>query len=70
MEMTPLHSSNIRAVGYDPETHIFIVEFHNGGRYSAQDVPQRLYEGLVAAESPGGYFARMLRNAYTFAREN
>ena len=32
-ELTPVESSNIKAVGYDDATEELTVEFHNGSQY-------------------------------------
>lgn len=55
MEMKYVESSNIRAIGYDPERAILVIEFNNGGIYEYYDVPQYEYDGLMSADSKGSY---------------
>ena len=65
MELTPVHSSNIDAIGYDRETHTLSVQFLSGKTYTYANVPEELYRAFLAAPSKGQYFARMIRPAYT-----
>lgn len=52
-------SSNIASIGYDAVQSILEVEFLNGAVYRYYDVPEVVYNGLMAADSHGKYF-----NAY------
>ena len=56
MERTPVSSSNLKSVGYDPKTSTLEVEFLNSGLYSYSNVPQSVYDGLMSASSHGSYF--------------
>ena len=40
MERTRVSSSNIRAIGYDPQSQALELEFLNGGIYQYLGVPQ------------------------------
>lgn len=64
IERQPVTSSNLKSVGYDPETRILEIEFQRGQVYHYQGVPQEVYDGLMAAESPGRYFASEIRPTY------
>lgn len=56
MEMVPVDSSNIEAVGYDPDSATLTIQFIKGGSvYEYYDVPQYEYDGLMAADSKGSY---------------
>lgn len=68
MEMTNVDSSNIAAVGYDDESSTLQVEFNNGTTYQYFDVPERLFEGLVNADSVGGYLAANIKGSYRFSK--
>ena len=66
VELTPVDSSQIAAVGYDVATGELIIRFHSsaGGCdpvYSYDGVPLELAAGLLAAASPGSYFHRHIR---------
>ena len=40
MDRTPVQSSNIRSVGYDPASRTLEVEFHSSGLYQYSSVPE------------------------------
>lgn len=63
MELTPVASSNLAAVGYDYATHEMQVQFHNDTLY-AYTVPASVYEGLMRAPSKGRYFWLVVRWRY------
>ncbi len=66
MRMHHVTSSNINAVGYDDSDNSMVVEFHNGTRYRYADVPQHVYDDLIAAPSVGSYFASHIRTQYSY----
>lgn len=68
IKMVPVESSNIAAVGYDPETQVLDIEFNNGARYSYDDVPKRVYDELLNAPSIGRYFSSNVKTQYRFYR--
>lgn len=51
MNRTPVSSSNLQAVGYDPATRTLEIEFLNGGLYSYSGVPASVHASLMAASS-------------------
>ncbi|WP_347331826.1 KTSC domain-containing protein [Marinimicrobium locisalis] len=55
MERTPVSSSNLVSVGYDPDSSILEVEFNNARIYQYYDVPDHIYSELMGAESLGSY---------------
>lgn len=61
MERQHVSSSNLESVGYDPETQILEIEFLNGGLYQYFNVPERIYNGLMAASSHGSYFDQYVK---------
>lgn len=68
MTRTPVNSSNISEVGYDPGSSTLEVVFTNGRVYQYFDVPERLYDDLIQSSSAGQYFNREIRGFYRFAR--
>jgi len=64
MQTTPVKSSNIKSIGYEPETETLEVEFLNGGIYQYDNVPLTIYEGLMNASSHGKYFWQHIRDRY------
>ena len=63
MNRTPVSSSNLASVGYQPNIKILEVEFLHGGIYQYSNVPLSVYEGLMAASSHGSYFDQNVKKA-------
>ncbi|WP_454843560.1 KTSC domain-containing protein [Rahnella aceris] len=61
-------SSNINSVGFHEDEEILEIEFNNGSVYQYFDVPKHVFDDLVNAESPGGYFARNIKGIFRFSR--
>lgn len=59
--MTPVKSSNLKAVGYDSTTKALTVEFNNGAKWRYDDVDAKHHTGLMGADSPGVYFHTHIR---------
>ena len=71
MERQEVDSSNIDAVGYDETTQTLEIEFRNGVyQYEdvPEDVPEDVYEGLMGADSIGGFFHECIRDVYPCSR--
>lgn len=64
MNRTPVRSSNIRSVGYDPNTRTLEVEFNNDGVYQYSGVPETIYQGFMRAASKGSYFHDHIKDRY------
>jgi hypothetical protein len=64
MNRTSVQSSNLKSVGYDLETNVLEIEFHNGGLYRYTGVPERIYRGLMNAGSHGSYFHQHIKDKY------
>jgi hypothetical protein len=70
IERTPVRSSDLSSVGYDPKSRILEIEFRSGGIYRYLDVPKEVFDGLLAAKSKGRFFAKEIRDRYRFERLN
>lgn len=68
MERTPVSSSDLRSVGYDPKSQILEIEFNSGGVYQYSAVPENVYRELMGASSHGQYFHRNIKNSYSYRR--
>lgn len=56
IEMKPvLHSSNVKARGYDIETQTLHIEFVNGSTYEYDDVPPDVVAAFDNAKSKGAF---------------
>lgn len=64
MEMTPVKSSLITAIGYNEEKKELIVEFKKGDTYSYKPVPHAIYTAMLDALSMGSFFLRNVKGQY------
>jgi hypothetical protein len=63
MNRTAVSSSSLASVGYDAGQSILEIEFQSGSVYEYFDVPQTVYDGLMAAGSLGWYFDEHVKRA-------
>lgn len=70
MVRTQVASSNIASVGYDKESMVLEVEFHNGAVYQYFDVPEEVYIGLIKAPSHRAYFVFEVKDIYESQKLN
>jgi len=68
MNREPVESSNLKSVGYDPDTKILEIEFHHGGVYQYFDVPENTHFELMSASSKGKYFHKFIKNVYRYQK--
>jgi uncharacterized protein YuzE len=61
-------SSNIATVGYDTDSEILEVEFHNGGVYDYFDVPETVFNQFLEASSKGKFFHRNIKGEYKWEK--
>ena len=54
-------SSHLASMGYDPTSNRLHVEFRNGAVYEYADVSEGEYESVLASESRGKAFARVVK---------
>ena len=64
MEREPVHSSNLAAVGYDPNSETLEVEFKNGRVYEYYNVPDFIHERLMQASSLGQFFNAEIKDVF------
>lgn len=69
MNRTPVSSSNLASIGYDAPQRVLEIEFLTGSVYQYFNVPQDIYDGLMAADSHGRYFEANVKKAgYSYKR--
>lgn len=56
MNLVPVQSSNIEAIGHDPETSTMEVKFRSGGSYTYPGVTEAEHAAFLAAPSLGSHF--------------
>ena len=64
MEMRPVKSSAIIAVGYDHYTQRMKIKFKQGKIYDFCRVPQYIFQELLKANSKGTYYNENIRDKY------
>ncbi|RQT78109.1 MULTISPECIES: KTSC domain-containing protein [Burkholderia cepacia complex] len=64
MEMIPVRSSAIRAVGYDQGSMRMRILFTQGHSYDFCRVPADVYRGLMSAPSMGSYYNNVIKDRY------
>lgn len=65
MRRQVIESSVIRSVGYDPSSKTLEIEFEPGDRvYQYFDVPEAVYQELLAAPSRGHFFNERIKGTY------
>lgn len=70
VEMIPVSSSNVQAIGYDEANQMLYVRFiKNNSLYCYQGVPIAEFYGLQNAASVGGYLSQNIKKGpYTYQR--
>jgi hypothetical protein len=66
--LTIVDSTMVHALGYDRATRTMEVVFHTGHIYRYEDVPYRVYLGLLHAESKGEFMKSEVIGMYTESR--
>lgn len=63
--LKPVQSSNVQAVGYDPQARRLAVQFKgSGGIYHYDGVEQSDHDKLIGAESIGSHFSQHIRGKF------
>ena len=63
IDLVPVQSSNIRAVGHDPEANELHVEFKNGGKYVYHAISADQHKALIGAKSIGSHLHTVIKPA-------
>jgi hypothetical protein len=64
MDMIPVRSSAISAVGYDPTSLRMVIKFKGGYSYTFCRVPEHIFTGLIQSTSKGRYYDSKIRDRY------
>lgn len=68
MDRTPVGSSSVVSVGYEPATGTLEIEFHGGAVYRYLGVPPHVHAELMAAGSIGRYVNLHVKPGYRYER--
>ncbi len=61
MEMIPVDSSNVAAIGYNEECELMRIQFKDGSRYDYPGVSKELHAACMASASKGRFVTDNLR---------
>lgn len=67
-EMTPVKSSNIKAVGYDKDGQVLHVQFLNGSHYTHAGVSPADHTALASAESVGKHYNANIKGKFAHTK--
>jgi hypothetical protein len=65
---TPVRSSHVASVGYDPASRVLEIGFHSGSVYQYFGVPPDVYRAILSAPSVGRYVRQHVAYAYPYVR--
>jgi hypothetical protein len=68
MVATPVESTTLSTVAYDPAGQLLRLEFRSRAVYCYCDVPSAVYQDLMEADSKGSYFNRNIRGRFRYHR--
>lgn len=67
-EMHYVDSSNVEAIGYDPEARELHVSFIGSGTYVYYGVEEWVFREFMSADSKGRYHHQNIRDRYDFQK--
>lgn len=70
IEMQSVKSSLLDKVGYDPEAKVLAVQMnYSSDVYLYQNVPQDIFDDLLAADSKGAFYVKKIKGQYKTERK-
>ncbi|ACT07254.1 conserved hypothetical protein [Dickeya chrysanthemi Ech1591] len=66
MQRKRVSSTELFAVGYDPDNSILEIELLNGSLYQYKNVARMIYEELMASNAKARYYSRYIRNSFPY----
>ena len=66
MQLDPVESSMLAAVGYDPALQALVVLFNSGRAYQYMNVPPEVFQGLTTARSKGRFMLDNVIDHYPY----
>jgi hypothetical protein len=67
MQLDPVESSMLAAIGYDENLKALVVLYNSGKAYQYLEVPPQIFQGLLNAESKGRYMLDNVIDHYPYA---
>ena len=66
MQLDPVESSMLAAIGYDADLQALVVLYNSGKAYQYLQVPQEVYQALMKASSKGRYMLDEVIDHYPY----
>lgn len=63
-------STNLEWISYDEDEEKLYIQFRSGGLYEYDNVPQKVFDGLLKAGSKGRYHAIKIKWEYPYKKLN
>lgn len=70
VDLRPVVSSNINAIGHDPDKSELHVQFANGGHYVYSGVSAAQHQALMTADSIGSHLHKFIKSKATGVRKH
>lgn len=64
MNMIPVRSTAISAIGYDADAMRMVIRFTSGDSYTFCRVPAHVFEAFLASSSKGRYYDSRIKGRY------
>ncbi|CBA32333.1 KTSC domain-containing protein [Cronobacter turicensis] len=68
MQRENVISRSLASVGYDWDSRVLEIAFHNGAVYHYLNVPEQVYLALGNALSKGRYFRKAIKDRFPYQR--
>jgi hypothetical protein len=65
MQMIPVSSSAIRAIGYDTQAQRMSITFTQGTTYDHCGVPENVFKEFLYSFSKGNFYNRYMKDRYS-----
>lgn len=63
-----LESTNLKQADFDPMMNTLTIGFVNGTIYEYYGVPEKVFQSLSEAKSPGKFFLSEIKDKFDFAK--
>lgn len=67
-EMNFVDSSNVEAIGHDPDSLELHVRFRSGDTYVYYEVPSIVFDAFMSAPSKGSFLNREIKPVFRFGK--
>ena len=68
MNPIAVESTTLTTVAYDADRKLLLLHFQDQSTYQYFEVSVEVYEALLRTSSKGGFFNRVIRGRYVYAR--